>query len=37
VRSVRVELRRPREKGHFPLDARLNLPATLYSHPCVIG
>jgi hypothetical protein len=33
VHPVRLEYRRAGEKGRLPLDARLNLPATLYSHP----
>jgi hypothetical protein len=33
VHPVRLEHRRAGEKGLMPLDARLNLPATLYSHP----
>jgi hypothetical protein len=33
VHPVRLEYRRTGEKGRLPLDARLNLPATLYSHP----
>ncbi len=34
VHPVRLEYRRTGEKkGSLPLDARLNLPATLYSHP----
>jgi hypothetical protein len=33
VHPVRLEYRRAGEKGCLPLDARLNLPATLYSHP----
>jgi len=33
VHPVRLEYRRPGEPGHCPLDARLNLPATLYTHP----
>jgi hypothetical protein len=33
VHPVRLEHRCAGEKGRFPLDVRLNLPATLYSHP----
>jgi hypothetical protein len=33
VHPTRVEFRRRGEKGRIPLDERLNLPATLYSHP----
>jgi hypothetical protein len=33
VHPVRLEYRRAGENGRLPLDARLNLPATLYSHP----
>jgi hypothetical protein len=33
VHPVRLEYRHAGEKGRLPLDARLNLPATLYSHP----
>jgi hypothetical protein len=33
VHPVRLEYRRAGEKGRLPLDASLNLPARLYSHP----